>query len=201
MKHRTPQEKKKLSLAKDRRNVYGEAPHGARKSIPLQKKLRNRANRHSQEAQLPTGPVDLRKKRRTGLTLRCTRKHLRTGAKVQTSHLARCSQKSFGDARIQKPVQSDAFRLKLTYKLSEWRARRFTAPLLLRALVQQSRTHFLSKMWSGQSGGTISLFHFSSPALSFATSFGSFAARSCDSPGSASRSYNSGACLALRTSL
>jgi hypothetical protein len=56
---RTPQEKKSLSLAKDRRNVYGEAPHGARKSIPLRKKLRNRANRHNQESQLPSGPVPL----------------------------------------------------------------------------------------------------------------------------------------------
>jgi hypothetical protein len=45
MRERTPQEKKSLSLAKDRRNVYGEAPHGAWKSIPLRKKLRNRANR------------------------------------------------------------------------------------------------------------------------------------------------------------
>ncbi|MGA3075079.1 MAG: hypothetical protein ABSG56_15425 [Bryobacteraceae bacterium] len=57
MKERTPQEKKSLSLAKDRRNVYGEAPHGARKSIPLRKKLRNRANRHSQESKLPSEPT------------------------------------------------------------------------------------------------------------------------------------------------
>jgi hypothetical protein len=46
MKKRTPQEKKKLSYERDRRNVYGEAPHAARKSIPLRKALRNRANRH-----------------------------------------------------------------------------------------------------------------------------------------------------------
>jgi hypothetical protein len=57
MRERTPQEKKSLSLAKDRRNVYGEAPHGARKSIPLRKKLRNRANRHNQESKLPSAPV------------------------------------------------------------------------------------------------------------------------------------------------
>jgi hypothetical protein len=54
MRRLTPVEKKKLSLQKDRRNVYGEAPHAARKSIPLRKKLRNRANRHFQESQLPT---------------------------------------------------------------------------------------------------------------------------------------------------
>lgn len=52
MKRRTPQEKKKLSYERDRRNCYGEAPHAARKSIPLRKALRNRANRHYQNQQL-----------------------------------------------------------------------------------------------------------------------------------------------------
>src|SRR5437762_13804963 len=46
MKKRTPQEKKELSYNRDHRNVYGEAPHGARKNIPLRKAIRNRANRH-----------------------------------------------------------------------------------------------------------------------------------------------------------
>jgi hypothetical protein len=59
MRPRTPAEKKRLSLEKDRRNVYGEAPHGARKNIPLRKKLRNRANRHLQESQLPSVPVEM----------------------------------------------------------------------------------------------------------------------------------------------
>jgi hypothetical protein len=59
MRRCTPQEKKRLSLKKDRRNVFGEAPHGARKSIPLRKKLANRANRHQQEARLPSGPLAL----------------------------------------------------------------------------------------------------------------------------------------------
>jgi hypothetical protein len=52
MTKRTPQEKKRLSYAHDRRNVYGEAPHAARKSIPLRKALRNRANRHYANQQL-----------------------------------------------------------------------------------------------------------------------------------------------------
>jgi hypothetical protein len=52
MRRRTPQEKKKLSYERDRRNCYGEAPHGARKSIPLRKALRNRANRHYQNQHL-----------------------------------------------------------------------------------------------------------------------------------------------------
>jgi hypothetical protein len=59
MRRRTPQEKKQLSLTKDRRNVYGEAPHGARKSIPKRKRLRNRANRHSQDAPLRDAPKQL----------------------------------------------------------------------------------------------------------------------------------------------
>ena len=51
-KQRTPQEKKQLSYERDQRNVYGEAPHAARKSIPLRKALRNRANRHNANQQL-----------------------------------------------------------------------------------------------------------------------------------------------------
>jgi hypothetical protein len=39
--------------------VFGEAPHAARKSIPLQKRLRNRANRHSQDAPLRVAPKNL----------------------------------------------------------------------------------------------------------------------------------------------
>ena|SRR5687768_543991 len=45
MRIRSPQEKKKLSYARDRRNVYGESPHASRRNIPLQKARRNRANR------------------------------------------------------------------------------------------------------------------------------------------------------------
>jgi hypothetical protein len=52
MTKRTPQEKKRLSYARDRRNDYGEAPHAARKNIPLRKALRNRANRHYANQQL-----------------------------------------------------------------------------------------------------------------------------------------------------
>ena len=59
MKKRTPQEKKKLSYERDRRNVYGEAPHAARKSIPLRKALRNRSNRHYANQQLSYDVVGL----------------------------------------------------------------------------------------------------------------------------------------------
>lgn len=58
MRRRTPQEKKRLSYERDRRNVYGEAPHAARKWIPRRKALRNRADRHQQNQQLSyTGPT------------------------------------------------------------------------------------------------------------------------------------------------
>lgn len=43
---KTPQEKKTLSLKKDRRNAYGEHDKGSRKSIPLRKALDNRKVRH-----------------------------------------------------------------------------------------------------------------------------------------------------------
>jgi hypothetical protein len=52
MKRHTPQEKKALSYKRDRRNCYGESPHAARKSIPLRKALRNRANRRYENQQL-----------------------------------------------------------------------------------------------------------------------------------------------------
>ncbi len=38
MRRRTPQEKKKRpGYERDRRNTYGESPHAARKTIPLNK--------------------------------------------------------------------------------------------------------------------------------------------------------------------
>jgi hypothetical protein len=59
MRRRTPQEKKGLSLQKDRRNVCDVSKHGARKAIPLRKKLRNRANRHQQDSKLPSAPIQV----------------------------------------------------------------------------------------------------------------------------------------------
>jgi len=55
----TPQEKKRLSYEKDRRNAYGESPHSARRSIPQRKAFRNRANRHRQELALRQPPPRL----------------------------------------------------------------------------------------------------------------------------------------------
>jgi hypothetical protein len=55
-KQRTPQEKKELSYARDRRNCYGESRHAARISIPLRKTKCNRANRRYQNQQLSLPP-------------------------------------------------------------------------------------------------------------------------------------------------
>lgn len=52
MARRTPQEKKALSYARDRRNDYGESTTAARKAIPLRKRLVNRANRHRAQQDL-----------------------------------------------------------------------------------------------------------------------------------------------------
>ncbi|MFI9559747.1 hypothetical protein [Nonomuraea endophytica] len=46
MRQRTPQEKKLLSYAKDRRNSYGENDKSSRKSIRRNKRIPHRANRH-----------------------------------------------------------------------------------------------------------------------------------------------------------
>lgn len=46
-RRRTPQEKKALSLRKDRRNTYGENDKASRRAIPLAKARVNRANRQA----------------------------------------------------------------------------------------------------------------------------------------------------------
>jgi hypothetical protein len=43
---KSPQEKKSLSLERDRRNTYGNNQKAARKAIPLRKAWENRRNRH-----------------------------------------------------------------------------------------------------------------------------------------------------------
>jgi hypothetical protein len=45
-KIKSPIEKKRLSLARDRRNVFGESPHAARKSIPKRKAIEHQRERH-----------------------------------------------------------------------------------------------------------------------------------------------------------
>jgi len=51
---KTPQEKKRLSYAKDRRNTYGENSKASRKAIPLAKARANRQGRHAQNHVLAT---------------------------------------------------------------------------------------------------------------------------------------------------
>jgi len=72
---RSPQEKKALSYARDRRNTYGENDKSSRKNIPLRKRLVNRANRHAAQQQLDAalGVVDAERAERTEVRLRGTR--------------------------------------------------------------------------------------------------------------------------------
>lgn len=49
-RNRTPQEKKALSLKKDcRQSYFASGQKGARKAIPLRKRLENRRNRHKND--------------------------------------------------------------------------------------------------------------------------------------------------------
>ncbi|MEV0352839.1 hypothetical protein AB0H88_44390 [Nonomuraea sp. NPDC050680] len=60
MKRRSPQEKKRLSYAKDRRNDYGANDKSSRKNIPLRKRAPHRANRRRthQTLEAAAGAVD-----------------------------------------------------------------------------------------------------------------------------------------------
>src|SRR5580698_10395362 len=57
---RSPQDKKALSYARDRRNVYGENDKSSRKNIPLARRRVHNANRHADRQQLleAAGPID-----------------------------------------------------------------------------------------------------------------------------------------------
>lgn len=59
-RRKTPQEKKRLTLAKDGRNAFGENDKASRKSIPRAKALVNRANRRTDTVALSNvlGPPD-----------------------------------------------------------------------------------------------------------------------------------------------
>jgi hypothetical protein len=61
MKEKTPQEKKALSYAKDRRNAYGANDKASRNSIPKRKAEVNRAYRKniSDALKVIAGPIDL----------------------------------------------------------------------------------------------------------------------------------------------
>jgi hypothetical protein len=51
-KSMSPQQKKAASYAKDRRNDYGESPHGSRKNIPRARARAQRKLRHADKAAL-----------------------------------------------------------------------------------------------------------------------------------------------------
>ncbi|MFE6863861.1 hypothetical protein [Nocardia sp. NPDC057668] len=52
MSRKSPQEKKALSYARDRRNTYGENDKSSRKNIPRNKRVPNRSDRHHATQQL-----------------------------------------------------------------------------------------------------------------------------------------------------
>ncbi|GAA3440758.1 hypothetical protein [Planomonospora venezuelensis] len=60
LRRRSPQEKKRLSYAKDRRNAYGENDKSSRKNIRRNKRAPHRANRHRvrQVLEAAVGAVD-----------------------------------------------------------------------------------------------------------------------------------------------
>ncbi|MGX1808786.1 hypothetical protein ACWIGI_23955 [Nocardia sp. NPDC055321] len=61
MSRKSPQEKKALSYARDRRNTYGENDKSSRKNIARNKRVPNRADRRRETQQLATatGPLSL----------------------------------------------------------------------------------------------------------------------------------------------
>jgi len=59
VRNKTPQEKKRLSYERDRRNAYGESDKGSRKSIPLHKRKVVRAYRKLTKQQLPKNELAL----------------------------------------------------------------------------------------------------------------------------------------------
>ncbi|GAA2693840.1 MULTISPECIES: hypothetical protein [Actinosynnema] len=65
---RTPQEKKRLSYAKDRRNAYGQNDKASRRGVQRRKSALHRAGRHSADQVLrgALGPVDADRADRVG---------------------------------------------------------------------------------------------------------------------------------------
>lgn len=55
MKRKTPQEKKRESYLRDRRNTYGENDKSSRRNIPLSKRMRSRAERRLARTAFPAG--------------------------------------------------------------------------------------------------------------------------------------------------
>ena len=84
---KSPQEKKRLSLQKDRRNAYGENAKSSRKNIPRSKAISHRKVRHAAKSQtdklagLPEDRADV-----TQSTL--TKAHLQKGPWKKTPDMA-----------------------------------------------------------------------------------------------------------------
>lgn len=59
MRRKTPQEKKRESYLRDRRNTYGENDKSSRKNIPLRKRLRSRSERRLARTAFAAGNRDV----------------------------------------------------------------------------------------------------------------------------------------------
>src|SRR4028119_181715 len=66
MERKTPQEKKRLSYAKDRRNTYGENDKSSRKNIRRRKRHPNRSNRRTARQPPPPASRSVRSSRPDG---------------------------------------------------------------------------------------------------------------------------------------
>ena len=69
-RRKSPQEKKSLSYARDRRNTYGENSKGSRKSIPFRKRVRARVQRRAEEAALRRDSKLVDREQMTGIAKR-----------------------------------------------------------------------------------------------------------------------------------
>ena len=69
-RRKSPQEKKSLSYARDRRNTYGEHSKGSRKSIPLRKRIRARARRRAEDGALRRDSKLVDREQMTGIAKR-----------------------------------------------------------------------------------------------------------------------------------
>jgi hypothetical protein len=95
-KAKSPPEKKRLSLQKDRRNVYGECPTSSRKNIRLNKQRGHMEVRRAANEEL---------RALKGVTVEADAEEIESRAKGRILALARSSFKKFPDAPLGKVVQ------------------------------------------------------------------------------------------------
>ncbi|MFD3707083.1 hypothetical protein ACFWUP_28435 [Nocardia sp. NPDC058658] len=112
VRRRSPQEKKSLSYAKDRRNGYGENDKSSRKNIARNKRILNRVDRHRDSVFVgATGPVDLEAAENCEVDLLSRR------SKWQTA-----GWRKWPDAPLREMVAYKLRRREQRFALAAWRA-------------------------------------------------------------------------------